>query len=166
MGKQFSFIMDEYDEKDFFEYVNQSGAVYFSPSNENPKVIYTLPESNWFKLYLHKESFGVLICNETKNGRKYIDSINSPVIEFRKTIIHTHSKEISRGRLWMEMKYFDSNGNLVIKKEAVNEWYKELSKWIKKNLVSVQISSKNKISKEYVSKSLVDLVEENYKLLG
>lgn len=170
MGKQISFIMDENDESKFFDFIKESGFVLLAEQNQEPKPIIDLPnkqaENRGFKLYLYKENFGEIIYAKTAKGRKYINSINAPVIEFRRTIIRPNSKEITRGRLWLEMKYYNDDGNLIIKSESINEWYKELSRWLKKNLRYIEIQSVNRISKEYISTSLISLVEKGYKILG
>ncbi len=70
-------------------------------------------------------------------------------------------KEIARGRLWLEMKYYD-NETLITKDKLINNWYIELSKLIKSNLTRIE----SKEQKEYVSKSLIDVVKNGYKLLG
>jgi hypothetical protein len=165
MGKQIRFIMDEHDESIFFSYIIDNGIVFFAKKNGNPEPITELPdkgsEPGWFKLYLYKESFGAITYAETKGGRRFIDSINAPVIEFRRTIVRENIKEIARGRLWLEMKYYD-NETLIRKDKLIDDWYKELGKWIKSNLTSLE----NGGQKEYVSKSLIDAVKNGYKLLG
>lgn len=50
-------------------------------------------------------------------------------------------KEIARGRLWLEMKYYD-NETLITKDKLINDWYIELSKWIKSNLTRIEIKNK------------------------
>ena len=74
--------------------------------------------------------------------------------------------ETKRGRLYLEMKYYDASGVLIQKSELLDKWYRELVSWIKKQLQCVEVSSNGKVVKEYVSKSLVKLVEEGYHLLG
>ena len=161
MGKQIRFIMDEYDESIFFAHFINSSIVFWEKSNENPKIITKLPEK-WLQLYLYKECFGEIVYTELENGFKFINPIIEPVIQFRKTIVRTNVKEITRGRLWLEMKYYDDDGNLLRKSDLLDDWYKELSKWIKRNLTRIK-KDKNI---EYVSKSLIDAVENGYKLLG
>lgn len=100
-------------------------------------------ERGWFELYLYKEDFGEIIYAEiiyaeTERGCKYINAIDAPVIEFSRTIIRTSSKEITRGRLWLEMKHYDDDGNLLTKSKLLDDWYKELTKWIKCNLTHIK----------------------------
>lgn len=165
MGKQIRFIMDEHDESIFFSYIIGNSTIFFQNRNRNPEPITELPdkgsEPGWFKLYLYKECFGAITYAETKGGRRFINAINAPVIEFRRTIVRENVKEIARGRLWLEMKYYD-NETLITKDKLINNWYIELSKWIKSNLTRIE----SKEQKEYVSKSLIDVVKNGYKLLG
>ncbi len=56
----------------------------------------------------------------------------------------------------------DDNETLITKDKLINNWYIELSKLIKSNLTRIE----SKEQKEYVSKSLIDVVKNGYKLLG
>lgn len=49
------------------------------------------------------------------DGKRYIDTTVSPVIEFRDTMLRENVKEIQRGRLYLEMKYYDASGVLIQK---------------------------------------------------
>lgn len=162
MGKQIRFIMDQEDEKTFFDFVNRNGVVYFSKSTEKPIIITELPNCDWFKLYLYRDDVESIKYRKTNNGVIYIDLIESPVIEYRRTQIRSCSKEISRGRLWLEMKYYDNDDVLIMKDKMIDLWYKELSKWIKKNLNYVRINN----AMEYVSHSFDITILSGYKLLG
>ena len=93
-----------------------------------------------------------------------MDSIESPVIEYSRTIIREDSKEISRGRLWFETKYYNDDGELVQKDIRLEEWYKELCKWIKKNAPKTDLNIGEK-RKEYISKSVLQLLEQGYKIV-
>lgn len=165
MGKQFEFIMDKYDEEKFFEFVKNDAIVFFSKCAQNPKSIIELPEDEWFILYLYKEIFGDMKYKEIPGRYKYINPSDAPVIEYRSTIIRHNIKEIQRGRLWVEMRYYDDE-NLILKNGLLDDWYKELCKWIKKTLKCIEIPFGDKNKKEYVSQSLINLVENGYKLLG
>lgn len=166
MGKQFRFIMDENDKKAFFEYVKCTATVYVTKKLEGTTEIVGLPDELWINLYLYKNEFGKLIFNEISNGRKYINTSISPVIEFGNTLVRKNVKEIQRGRLYVEMKYYDENGQLMQKDELLDNWYRELVKWIKKQLQCVEVTYNGKVIKEYASESLVNLLEEGYLLLG
>ena len=166
MGKQFRFIMDEMDKKAFFEYVRYAGRIFETKRFEGTVEILDFPSHLWLKLYLFKDEFGRLEFKEILDGKRYIDTTVSPVIEFRDTMLRENVKEIQRGRLYLEMKYYDASGVLIQKSELLDKWYRELVSWIKKQLQCVEVSSNGNVVKEYVSKSLVKLVEEGYHLLG
>lgn len=170
MGKQIGFIVNPEDETKFFQFIMEEGTVYFEGNNSKPKQIFDLPnslsEKGWFQLYLCPKSIEKVTFETDSLGMQYINSINASVIEFRRTIIRENPKEITRGRLWLEMKYYDDNGNIVVKEQELNEWYTKLSKWIKKNLKRREIQSHDRVYKEYISMPIVGMVEQGYKLLG
>ena len=64
------------------------------------------------------------------------------------------------------MKYYNDNGSIINKDDRINDWYIELSRWIKKHLIHTKINKNNIIYKEYISTSLLNLVNNGYKLLG
>ncbi len=165
MGKQFGFIMDEGDEKEFLKIILNSGKVFQDKKKEGVEQIFSLPESIWLKLYLTKDEFGELKLLNTKDDIQYIDSMKSSVIEFRETIPRIKINEIQRGRLYLDNKYYD-DGQLVQKEENLDKWYKELVRWIKKRLKCVEIYSNGRAVKEYVSVSLAKYVEDGFNLLG
>lgn len=166
MGKQFRFIMDQNDETKFFDYIKETGNIFLEERFKSSELITKLPEGIWIILLLYKESFGEIKFSKTDNGIKYINPIIEPVIEFSQTLVRDNVKEISRGRLWLEMRYYNEDEMLVMKSELLDEWYKELSKWIKKNLKCIKVTMGNKTYKEYVSESLISKVESGYELLG
>lgn len=168
MGKQINFLMDKDTEEKFLIYIKENGVAIFEGNNDSPKIIEVLPEAfsgkGWFKVYLYNNQ-GDLILNKLSTGREYIDSIKSPVIEFSRTIIREGAKEVSRGRLWLETKFYNEDGDLVSKDSDLDEWYKNLSKWIKKNAPKTEISNNGREYKEYITKSVVQLLEQGYKIV-
>lgn len=169
MGKQINFLMDNEFEEKFLEYVLSEGVVLFEGNNMSPVRIETLPEpfseKGWFKLYLYKEEYGKLKLNKLDTGREYIDLIASPVIEFSRTIIRHGAKEVSRGRLWIEMKFYNDRKELVMKSKEIDDWYKKLNQWIKKNLPKTEIITKNRTYSEHSCKYINDMVENGYKVM-
>lgn len=166
MGKQFRFIMDEIDKKAFFEYVIHTGRVFETKKFEGTVEIFDLPDYLWINLYFYKDEFGELEFKESIDGKKYINTKTSPIIEFGETILRKNIKEIQRGRLFIEMKYYGIDGDLIRKNELLDRWYKELVRWLKRQLKCVTTSMGGRVVKEYVSKSLVSLVEDGYHLMG
>lgn len=167
MGKQINFFIDKETEEKFFVYLNEKGVAILEGNNKMPLIVDKLPapfsEKGWFKLYLYNNA-GDLIIKKLATGRECVDSIESPVIEYSRTIIREDSKEISRGRLWFETKYYNDDGELVQKDIRLEEWYKELCKWIKKNAPKTDLNIGEK-RKEYISKSVLQLLEQGYKIV-
>ena len=163
MGKQFGFIMDRVDENEFLKMILEDGKAF---QGTGVMQIFSPPESIWIKLYLTKSEFGELKIRKTENDIQYIDPIESSVIEFNETIPRIKIKEIQRGRLYLDNKYWDDNNQLIKKNENLDIWYKELVRWIKKRLRCVETCPYGKVVKEYVSESLVKYVEEGFHLLG
>lgn len=168
MSKQINFLMDKDTEEKFLIYIKENGVAIFEGNNYSPKIIEVLPEpfsgKGWFKVYLYNNQED-LILNKLSTGREYIDSIKSPVIEFNRTIIREGAKEVSRGRLWLETKFYNEDGELVSKDIDLDEWYKNLCKWIKKNVPRTEISNNGREYKEYITKSVVQLLEQGYKIV-
>ena len=168
MGKQINFIMDLNTENIFKDLILQEGEILFEGTNVVPINIVTLPEqfssNDWFSLYLYKKEFGELVFDTLPDGRKYIDSIKSPVIEFIRTVVREDEKEVSRGRLWLEMKYWDVQGRQVEKSKALNDWYMSLCKWVKKQLPRTEFSVNAETYTEYISGDMKKLVEKGYKI--
>lgn len=166
MGKQFRFIMDETDEREFFEYIKHDGRIFETKKSEGTLEISEFPNYIYLKLYLSKDEFGELEFKENLDGKKYINTTVSPVIELRKTILRENIKEIQRGRLFVEMKYYNDNDEIQQKNGLVDVWYKELIRWIKRRLYCVEVILNGKVTKEYVSESLIAFVEDGFHLLG
>jgi hypothetical protein len=82
------------------------------------------------------------------------------VIEYSRTTVNHERKFISSGRLWVEMKYWDAEENLVVKSEELAKWYESLCKWIKKHLDKREPGS----FVLYWCASFGELLEQGYKL--
>jgi hypothetical protein len=168
MGKQINFYMDMETEKRFLLYIKENGVLIYEGNNEKPTVIDSLPDpfsgKGWFKVYLYN-NIGSLKLKRLSTGREIIDCIESPVIEFTRTVIREDSKEISKGRLWIETKYYSDDGDLIIKDDLLEEWFKLLSKWIKKNIPKKEFFNNGKLYKEYISESILSYLKCDYKLM-
>lgn len=139
MGKQFNFLIDTETEEKFIEFVKQCGGkILFEGSNQKPIEIEELPEQfsgkGWFSVLLYKQTFGELHYIKLENGRWFINTSRSPVIEFTRTVVRESQTEVSQGRLWLEMRYWDDSDIIQYKSKELDEWYKELVKWIKRNV--------------------------------
>lgn len=168
MGKQINFLMDEETEKRFVEFILSEGDIWANREGLRPEKIKILPkafsEKGWFQVYFHKIRFGVLKIEELEKGEGYIDSISSPVIEFSRTIIR--QKDMSRGRLWVEIKVYDEEGKTVLKSKELDDWYKKLSKWVKKNLPKTTIVTQSGVYTEYSCESINELIKSGYKVIN
>ena len=169
MGKQFGFIMDANDKDKFLNYILENGEIYFGEKGSDIEKISEISErlkkGNWFKLLIAVKDEMEITYTILSNGIKYIYSGNEPVIEFRNTTVNESEKKIMRGRLWVEMKYY-KEGELTTKRKELDVLYKNLCKWIKKNLKKVTVEEDGSTWKEYVSESMIGLVEEGYSLHG
>lgn len=167
MGKQINFLMDKELEQEFFEFVNKSAVVLFEDDNGLLEAVDVLPSSDmryWWSLYIYNEKFGDYTLNDLDNGKVYLDLDKSPVIEFNRTIIRENTKDMSRGRLWFQNSYWDDEDKLVYKDPNLDKLYQKLCRWIRRNTPKVEVNAKNGVKKEYISKSLIDLIESGYKI--
>lgn len=168
MGKQISFIFDDDTEHEFIIKMLQDGKVLFEAGNNELQLSKSLPDSNtieeWFTVYLYKCEYGELQYRSLPNGQRYIDSSKSPVIEFIRTVIRHEEQEISRGRLWVESKYWDENNELQEKPKELIQWFTNMSKWIKKNVPLQTFDSHGYQYKEHISSSLMQLVLKKYRI--
>lgn len=90
-----------------------------------------------------------------------IEYTTALVIEFRRTMVRKKEKTIQSGRIWMQMKYWNEHGEYVSKSENLDKGYKDIKKWITKNLQKMeQKDERGKIEKNVVSRELVRLFEE------
>ena len=163
MGKQFRFIMDNRDQEKLIQKVCEQGIILYNDRNNGINEISSLPDGNWIHLYFLKHKDAKII--ESDGCLLDVDVLRLPVLEVRQTFVRTKIKEIQRGRLYFENKYYE-NDNLINKEKELEEWYKEIIKWIKKELKCVEIMNNTKLTKEYVSVSLVKYIEEGFKLIG
>lgn len=172
MGKQINFYMDEETELRFVDFFTSTGGeLLFEGDNLKPISITTLPKpfsgKGWFRLYLYKQEFGELVTRRLENGGFYIDSITSPVIEFSRTVKREIGKnrEISSGRIWVELKYWNEREELIEKTKELDKWYGILNRWIKKNVDRVEEVINGHKYIKYVSPSLRELLNKGYKFI-
>lgn len=163
MGKQFRFIMDDRDQERLIEKVCEQGIILYNDRHNGVKEITNLPDGNWIHLHFLKYKDAQIVQSDDK--LLDVDVLRMPVLELRQTFVRSKTKEIQRGRLYFENKYFE-NDNLIYKEEELELWYKEIIKWIKNELKCVEIMESTKITKEYVSVSLVKYIDAGFKLIG
>lgn len=125
MGRQFTFVADKKDTEAFIEFVSKTGIVLYKNKFEGIIEVNSRPNVYWTIFYFYKEEFGGLRFLNSR-GKKYISSLDSPVIEFSETSFREHKMEIIRGRLFVAMKFYDEYGELTNKNKSLSNWYLEL----------------------------------------
>lgn len=166
MGRQINFYMDEDTELAFIEEVLQNGQIVCVAgyADNKPTFVKALSEVELCRdadtLYLYQPVFGDLAARPLPDDRVYIDAINSPVVEFSRPNVEHEKKRIHSGRLWVEMKHWDDDENLVEKPEELGKWYSSLVRWIKKHSEKVNGMQRG----DYCTPSLLDLVKQGYTL--
>ena len=163
MGKQFRFIMDDIDQEKLIQKVREKGIILYNDRHNGIKEVSSLPDGNWIHLHFIKYKDTKII----QSGGKLldVDVLRMPVLELRQSFIRYKSREIQRGRLYFENRYY-RNDNLIIKDEEIEKWYKEIIQWIKNELKCVEIVENEKLTKEYVSASLAEYIKAGVKLMG
>jgi len=170
MGKQIEFIIDNATEDNFYNYLISQGFNFYIENNNNVEEINKFPQpfttDFWYSINLYKKGFGDLIIKETKNNIKYIDKLLSPIIEYSRSVILENNKTISKGRLWVELRYYDNKNILKSKSKDLDDCFKILSKWIKNNLKQYEVNSNSNIYNLYITESMKDFIENNgYKIV-
>ncbi|WP_191015871.1 hypothetical protein [Treponema zioleckii] len=64
MGRQFGFIMDENDEKAFFDFVKQNNSFYDNDNRYGAREINEFPLEKWSSLYIYNKQFGDLVLQK------------------------------------------------------------------------------------------------------
>jgi len=163
MGKQINFYMSKDVEDEFIEYLKQNNFIFLITDFESNKIINTYGKTdNSSKLYLFKEVYGDITMQEGVLSR--LNTIKSPVIEFRRTIIKEDKKKILRGRIWVSNQYYDDYGTIIKKNPQLIQDYNSLVRWIKKHVPYQEIKKDEYSVKEYVNDEMKQLGEEGFTL--
>ena len=183
MGRQIIFCMDREHESIFFDYLKANCKISDGIKGDQLNYVDTIQEQVVSQetentvLYLYKPEFGVYNLDTTENGRIYIDTYSSPIIEFVRTLVLPDIKMITSGRLYVVAKYYDMNDNLQTKHDGLLKLYNKLCRWIRKNLQYHEYFNpytleyvnrmnleygidKGYITKDYISDSLLALINE------
>lgn len=160
MGKQINFYMSEVIQNRFIEYLCHNHFIFL---DKNSAIIDEPKSNNILGGYLYKHDYGNIIMRQDIND--YMDSIKSPVIQFGKTIIKEEKHRILRGRLWVEDKYYDEEGKLLIKERELLKDYQMLVRWVKKNVPYQKIALDEYFTKEYVNDELIELQGKGFALM-
>lgn len=167
MGKQITFYVEKELEEKLIQQLFNEGFVIVAEDLENKELV-TYDElqkvnPKAYIMYLYKNNFGKLIIDKECEFR--LDSLRSPVIELTRTLIKNDKKIIIRGRVWVETKYYDENGEVIIKDSILTKEYNSLVKWIKKNVPFQEVIKGEYVIKEYVTDHIKSLAESDFKLI-
>jgi hypothetical protein len=159
MGKQIRFFMLYQDEKKFLEFLSNDSSVKFVlPIVEHPKISFIDPvrilllENNMFYMYDIRydiqpyvkrslEKFYDPQKGELTNSTREvysIPSLNAPVIQYCRSINADDGMLLS-GRIWVEMYALSENNmEFVHKGEILENLYKNIVSWFRRNLTRVK----------------------------
>lgn len=159
MGRQVEFMMDKNMEKRFWDFLlSIKGLKILFKSSTGIIEIKELPEYGvpfGLGLHIYMDELGELKIS-TNN---YVDFIISPVIEFRRSVTNEKEKRVSRGRVYVQLDYWD-NGILVKKNEGLKKLYEKLVRWIRKNIPKIEIEYGDYKGKEHATQIVKSLIEE------
>jgi len=146
MGKQVNFYMLEEDEQEFVEFVLSDGKTVILGAGslqETPPILDRLPVEDspliwrndvyfWRRGYPLFTDYGVMKAGPLQGqGVYFVDSSQSSVIEFSRSLLLTDKNMLTRGRIWAEMRRLEGD-RFVYKGEEFEEWYDTIAAWIRK----------------------------------
>ncbi len=146
MGRQVNFYLAREDEIQFLDFVRGTGDVKVLPYKSQTRDFAPVQEladplsSDFgFILFLfnHEISSNLVMRFVERQGYYVIDSSQSSVIEFTRSVVREN--RISRGRIWAEFTSLDREKMALVPKEpAFKEWYETISKWVRKHFVKLE----------------------------
>lgn len=167
MSKQINFYIENEIEENLIQQLFNEGFVIVSEDLDNKELVtyeeFQKVNSKAYIMYLYKKDFGKLIIDKECEFR--LDFLRSPIIELTRTLIKNDKKIITRGRLWVETKYYDENGKMIIKDSNLTKEYNSLVKWIKTNVPFQEVTKGEYVIKEYITENIKSLVESGFKLI-
>lgn len=117
--------MDKEDEEKFVSYVLSQNDYFINTSNQSIDS-YELIESKELSFFIASSQSKI---NLSRSG--FVDSITSDVIQYSRGI--KKESQITHGRLWFEVKYYDESQVLISKEKWLKEKFRLHSNWIKEN---------------------------------
>ena len=166
MVKQATFYINEIKAREFVDYILSLGGnfitkrdfqIFYDNDYEKIKNEYGNIFTN-----IHSESFGDIAYEYSINYRgevyKTFNDTFSEVIEFHNSRIFLDEKRVSRGRICVEMFYYDENGDKIKKSKELDDFYKKLAKWIKKNIPYQEVTTNGYTRKEYITDDIIELI--------
>lgn len=167
LGKQVNFYIEKELEEKFIQQVFNQGFIILAEDLESKKLVTfnelreVTPKTHI--LYLYKEEFGKIVTDEEFEYR--LDYLRSPVIEFTRTLVKHEKKIITRGRLWVEPKYYDDSGIIVNKDLKVTKEFNSLVKWMKRHVELQDVIKGDYIVKEYITDNIKVVANNGFKLM-
>jgi hypothetical protein len=124
MSRQISFFFSPKDEELFIKYLRENDIVFLDKrANEFDKE--HLLSSDELSFYLTFSGANI------EKSDEFVEQISSEIIKYSRC--KTSKRSIEPGRLWLKLKYWNSENELVEKNQEINHIYSKLVKWIKKN---------------------------------
>lgn len=160
MGKQVEFLINKSKEKEMMEYLLNRDYKFLIPDlNENKDIIWLDDFSDildQFYLLLYKKEYGKINHNEVR-----VLTLESSVIELKRTSINDKKKQILKGRIWI-------GNNEPLTNEQMNEYmlgYKEILSWIKKNIPRQEYYIRDTVCKKgYITNEIKEMLENGYSI--
>lgn len=156
MGKQINFYMSKNVQAEFIKYLKEKHYLFLSTE---AKTIYTPNSAEMYSIYLYKQEYGDVIFEQ--DYVKKIDVFESPIIQFKKTTIKEEQKQVLRGRIWIADQFYEEN-KLVKKKDEFIRDYKDLVRWIKRNVPYQKVDEGGYIISEYINDEIKLLREKGF----
>lgn len=126
MGRQIRFFMVQQDERRFLDFiVARHDKILLPKFGKVPIDVHAFSANDAYQFFITTTQ-GKLV---ERGG--FIDELTSDVIEFDRCKIK-NGREMDYGRLWVETKFWDEQGQLVTKEKWVNDFYESYRKWIRK----------------------------------
>jgi len=147
MGRQIRFFFDKEDELLFTDYIYENNFLVMDVK-ANILTKADMIASNDLSFYLTSTDSRI-----DKRG-EFIDQITSEVIEYSREKIWNDGV-LKSGRLWVELKYWNSSGEHIPKSNQLGQSYNTLKKWIIKN---TRIST---CKNYYIGKHAYNLYEQS-----
>lgn len=151
MGRQINFYMSHDVQERFIDFLNEKE---FTFVDYNASIINDILDDSRKSIYLYKQDYGDICMNPYH--KVHIDPLKTPIIQYRKTIIKEEQRKVLMGRLWIETKYYNEDGELINKGESVLKDYQMLVRWVKKNVPYQEIKKMNHYLKEYYIKEYIN----------
>ena len=167
MGRQIIFYIEKELQDEFIQFAFGQGFVLIAQDHEIQQFVKCKQLSDikplYNGLYFYKEIYGPYY--NTKWSNYHMNDVESPVIQFSRNAVNHEKKQVSQGRIWMQPKYYNVQGEIIEKDSQLTKDYNILVKYIKKCIPYRGIKLGNRIYKEYVSDYIMKLYEEGYHLM-